>query len=35
MRGFHYRETAAIVIVIIVTVFALDALSSAIRKRMV
>jgi phosphonate transport system permease protein len=35
MRGFHYQETAAIVIVIIVTVFATDALSSIIRKRMV
>ena len=35
MRGFHYRETAAIVIVIIVTVFAIDALSSAIRRRMI
>jgi phosphonate transport system permease protein len=35
MRGFHYRETAAIVIIIIVTVFTLDFLSSAIRKRMV
>ena len=35
MRGFHYQETAAIVIVIIITVFATDALSSAIRKRMV
>ncbi len=35
MRGFHYQETAAIVIVMIITVFATDALSSAIRKRMV
>lgn len=35
MRGFHYRETAAIVIVIIVTVFAIDAISAAVRKRMV
>lgn len=35
MRGFHYNETAAIVIVIIITVFTLDFISSAIRKRIV
>ena len=35
MRGFHYEETAAIVIVIIITVFSIDAASSAIRKRLV